>query len=348
MAFGNQWRPSCHFAVAKIDDLIDNPKMSSNSKEILNLNNNALMAATLGFEPNHKWSEVSKNQLNSDILQNEFCDVIGQMNEINLNDNSNQNSIKEQQHRLISFCFSKKESLMLQNYIKNGKADRIHDAFKSSPKEICRVSKNVFGNYVIQLLLQFGTDQQKDHISDKISDNCKDLAFNKYGSRVVETAIKHATDRNAKKFIKNLQDKFVQCSIDINGTHIVQSLIEKDAEIANNVLNDEEVIFLLSKDTNGSRVVQKMILYFRGAKQNDLLEKIMSKIKVLVLDRNGNYVVQTMLRLRHPNIFSRICDLVTKDIRKYSCHKYARSRLHFYKKLFNNSNFVNFKALAKS
>ncbi len=47
----------------------------------------------------------------------------------------------------------------------------------------------MFGNYVIQKILEYGTKEQKKHISTILLGRVKELSLDMYGCRVIQKAI---------------------------------------------------------------------------------------------------------------------------------------------------------------
>ncbi len=66
-------------------------------------------------------------------------------------------------------------------------------------KNLKELRTDVYGNYVVSHVLEFGENSDRIRISDEIIDDIVELSMHKYGSNVVEKCLQHlSADRKSQ------------------------------------------------------------------------------------------------------------------------------------------------------
>merc|ERR1711990_272727 len=86
---------------------------------------------------------------------------------------------------------------------------------------------DVFGNYVVQRLIQYGSEGEKENLVKCIKGNVVGLTLHVYGCRVVQTALEHLSQDTRRDIINELQGHVLECVKDQNGNHVIQKCIEQ-------------------------------------------------------------------------------------------------------------------------
>ena len=85
---------------------------------------------------------------------------------------------------------------------------------------------DVFGNYVVQKLLEHGTPAQKHSILNLLQGHLVPLSRQMYGCRVVQKALECCDPQLLVPLARELSGAVLDCVHDQNGNHVVQKLVE--------------------------------------------------------------------------------------------------------------------------
>ncbi|KAF0990464.1 hypothetical protein HZS_6876, partial [Henneguya salminicola] len=156
---------------------------------------------------------------------------------------------------------------------------------------------DVFGNYVIQKLFDYGNEDHRMAILIKIKGNVLHLAVQMYGCRVIQKAIECGSKKIQKVIIHELKDHVLDCIKDQNGNHVIQKCIEKIHPKRLNFIINEITgrVVELSTHPYGCRVIQRILEFFEACQKMSIATELLDEIPSLVLDQYGNYVVQHIL-----------------------------------------------------
>ena len=89
------------------------------------------------------------------------------------------------------------------------------------------LSKDQFGNYVIQKLFEFSENSRRRQIISQLEGQIHELTLDTYGCRVVQKAIDVLGIDDIKKILKEIKKDIKKCIEDQNGNHAIQKLVEK-------------------------------------------------------------------------------------------------------------------------
>lgn len=190
------------------------------------------------------------------------------------------------------------------------------------------------GNYVLQRLLEHGTDDMKEIIGRRILDEgVVDLSFQGYGCRLVQGAIGTLHRDDVSNIVLALRGQVLDLILDNNGNHVVQKSIvvvnafasvgadgtekhdscqpEDDGSCDDNPKTPQGIVSCLDHVVDevtdnmeqlathpyGCRVVQRLLEHSTGDHKNRVLDSIMSMDSFVSLFNHqyGNYVCQCAL-----------------------------------------------------
>merc|ERR1719215_2181376 len=158
---------------------------------------------------------------------------------------------------------------------------------------------DVFGNYVIQKFLEFGSVEQRVQLLNSIKGHVLQLSLQMYGCRVIQKgleAFSHLPEHQID-IVKELEGHVLKCVKDQNGNHVVQKVIECVPSEHLNFIVDAFAgqVYQLSTHPYGCRVIQRILEHCNQDQTAQILDEIHPQTEQLTMDQYGNYVVQHIL-----------------------------------------------------
>ncbi|KAF4033433.1 Pumilio-family RNA binding repeat domain-containing protein [Phytophthora infestans] len=218
------------------------------------------------------------------------------------------------------------------------KADAFNEIFPNS----LLLMTDVFGNYVIQKFLEYGSLEQQQLLVELMTSNMISLALQVYGCRVIQRALEVTQVEEQLALIRQLKGHVMKCVTDQNGNHVLQKCIEaaswkRAAECKGlrpqRFVTGEDIQFIidsfvgqaasLSTHSYGCRVIQRVLEHCAPNQIRPLLDEIIYKCRDLVKDQFGNYVVQHVISHGEPDQRNIVMQAVLPEIARWSQHKYA-------------------------
>lgn len=202
---------------------------------------------------------------------------------------------------------------------------------------------DVFGNYVIQKFLEYGTLLQQKLLVERMTENMLSLALQVYGCRVIQRALEVTQVEEQLALIRQLQGYVMKCVVDQNGNHVLQKCVEAaswkrrmergDLLSPLPAVQGSDIQFIidsfvghaasLSMHSYGCRVVQRVLEHCSPDQTRPILSEIIFKCRDLIKDQFGNYVVQHVVSHGDPEQRAVIKQTVFPEIARWSQHKYA-------------------------
>ncbi|KAL3800465.1 hypothetical protein HJC23_011702 [Cyclotella cryptica] len=191
---------------------------------------------------------------------------------------------------------------------------------------------DIYGNFILQKLLDVGTDEMKNTIGAALNGHVVELSTKVYGCRVLQKAFEVLDQETAAKLIMSLSGSIRDCIYDKNGNHVIQKAVmvlsshakasQDRGEVPStgvqsglNVIIDEIVLHTegLSKHSYGCRVVQRMVEKCIDPQKSRILDSIMKCHLSLLDDQYGNYVIQRAIAFGRPSDRNAIFSTVTSN-----------------------------------
>lgn len=210
--------------------------------------------------------------------------------------------------------------------------------------------KDVFGNYVVQKLLdpKVGTPEQQVQLCDRaIVGNVVDLSMHMYGCRVIQKLVeqvfghKNGNMRNGggaggnKMYSVEYQDAVLlelkgmvmDCVRDQNGNHVIQKCIEKVRPISRiSFMLDvfEGKFTMMARHPYGCRVVQRVLEHCDKTIVSSSLDELIAQATALTSDQYANYVVQHIITHQPQGVHrTELFKVVTNNVLNFSQHKFG-------------------------
>ena len=185
--------------------------------------------------------------------------------------------------------------------------------------------KDPFGNYLIQKLCYTLTPEQILQLLKILSTNILDIGANSHGTRVIQHIINFLkTPELIQYFITIIQPYVIPLLKELNGTHIIQKFntdYPKYSNIINKIVIDN--CESLATHRHGCCVLQKYLDSPDEEMKRNLINSLIDKCLVLIIDQFGNYVMQSVLLLNDVEASNAIASKLVENAAYYSKHKYS-------------------------
>ncbi|CAD6933044.1 unnamed protein product [Tilletia controversa] len=194
---------------------------------------------------------------------------------------------------------------------------------------------DVFGNYVIQKVLQYGTPEQRKLVLHTMQGQIVNLSLGTYGCRVVQKALEVLELEDQIIVAEELRGFVHACVKDQNANHVIQKVIETTAAaVANGAGGDPECVDFIPLSFRGQvlplaahcyscRVLQRIFEHGTESQKRPLLDELLSASQRLMQDQYGNYVVQWVLQQGSPSDRLDVIRKTKGNILQLSRHKFA-------------------------
>ena len=188
------------------------------------------------------------------------------------------------------------------------------------------LSKDAFGNYLIQKLCDKINQTQIKKLLEIMSNNILDIGSNSYGTRVIQYMIDFLKTKELLEFFYTIIKPFIIPILkELHGTHIINKFVDKFPQYVpeiNKIIIDN--CSLLANHKHGCCILQKKIIEGKDTNfKNELINNLLNNCIVLIVDKFGNYVIQTILLLNDSNINSIIVKKICENLPFYSKHTYG-------------------------
>jgi len=225
-------------------------------------------------------------------------------------------SLRQIEGHIVEFCQDQNGSRFIQQRLEMGDAAEQEICMKELLPAIRKLRNDVFGNYVVQKLLDFGTPSTKLSIRQTLEGEVLPLSLQMYGCRVVQKALEALDEDDLPKMLREFHHNVLSCIHDQNGNHVIQKCIEVVSTKSKKALQNgdierskhlrEQIDFIiddimrnmmsLSCHPYGCRVVQRILEHCDEYKRLTVLDEIQKCHRKLLGDQYGNYVIQHVLQ----------------------------------------------------
>jgi pumilio RNA-binding family len=203
---------------------------------------------------------------------------------------------------------------------------------------------DVFGNYVLQKLFEFGTPDQCESLARLLTNQCVQLSMQMYGCRVVQKALEYVGTDRLIAIVGEFENPpvLLRCVHDSNGNHVIQKCIEITSKAAQDLIDTQpevaeylnsriEIIIEafkgrvkeLSSHPYGCRVIQRILEHGSNDQKTIILEELRQYYPELIQDMYGNYVIQFVMQHGWESDRQILIKEVQSKLLDFSQHKFA-------------------------
>ena len=332
-----------------LDNININNELKSNYYENNTINfpqnnfiniNNMNLKSNFFYLNNFNKSQLSMNSLHSLNSSNKNKSNI-KTNQKNYNGKNNPNKSKNYNEKLVLMIKSQSGSKSIQKKIEEKQNEFTTKLYEQIKNNLVEIINDQYGNYVIQKLVEHCDKKIISQMLKKLyygnngennfKNNLLEISINPYGTRALQKMLdnlgNNMTEEDINILLKFSQGNIYQMMKDINGNHVIQSIIEniknKDhltpiyKEICDNIVN-------IMKTKSGSCCVFPKILNNINEEDSDkMINCIIDNIEKLINDENANFAIQKIIKLNKNVYNNKIYNYLQDKIVKLSIQKFS-------------------------
>ena len=121
---------------------------------------------------------------------------------------------------VVEFCQDQNGSRFIQQRLEIANTSEQQVVMAEVLPAVRQLRNDVFGNYVVQKLLEFGTHQMKAQLRDTLKGEMLPLSLQMYGCRVVQKALETLDEDDLPKLLIEFHHNVLSCIHDQNGNSI--------------------------------------------------------------------------------------------------------------------------------
>ena len=348
---------------SNLDNININNELKSNYYENNNLNfpqnnfiniNNMNSKTNPFYLKNFNKSQLSMNSLHSFNSSNKSKSNL-KTNQKNYNGKNNPNKSKGYNEKLVLMIKSQNGSKTIQKKIEEKQNEFTSKLYEQIKNNLFEIINDQYGNYVIQKFVDHCDKKiislmlKKLYFATNGENNYKnylyEISINPYGTRALQKMLdnlgNNMTEEDINILLKFSQGNIYQMMKDINGNHVIQSIIEniknKDyltpiyKEICDNIVN-------MMKTKSGSCCVFPKILNNINEEDSDkMINCIIDNIEKLINDENANFAIQKIIKLNKNIYNNKIYNYIQDKIVKLSMQKFSSNVIETF--IVNISSF---------
>eukprot|EP01065_Artemidia_motanka_P018961 TRINITY_DN2235_c1_g1_i6.p1 TRINITY_DN2235_c1_g1~~TRINITY_DN2235_c1_g1_i6.p1 ORF type:complete len:806 (+),score=222.08 TRINITY_DN2235_c1_g1_i6:167-2584(+) len=229
------------------------------------------------------------------------------------------------QGRVVEHMADQDASRLLQKKLESSTPQECDAVCQEILPAAVDLMKNVFGNYVLQRLLEHCSVTMRKALAGCIKGHVIELSMHTYGCRIVQKCIEIMDPAARDAIFQELDGHVAMCVRDQNGNHVIQKCVERMPQHVRFIVQTfVGRVCEFATHTYGCRCLQRILENCHGHEEIvPILEEVLEHVHSLVTDQYGNYVVQHVLINGNPQYQY----TVTHKLRGYytvlSTHKFA-------------------------
>lgn len=226
---------------------------------------------------------------------------------------------------IVDFSQDQDGSRLIQRFMEDGNTHNAMQIFNEVKPVLRELVTDVFGNYVVQKLLESGIQEVRDEVVESMRGDVLNLSLQTYGCRVVQKAFDHVDFHQQLTLAAELDGAVPSCVLNQNANHVIQKCIETMPDNCQFIINSFlGRVLELSCHAYGCRVLQRVFEKCRNQSHlKELLDEVLANTAALVADQYGNYVVQHALINSPRPIQAEIIRILSPRIKELACSKFA-------------------------
>ena len=252
----------------------------------------------------------------------------------------NKNALKEENPSffLQDQLYCRQIQTKLEKNVKNLKyTEEFYEIIKP---RLIEIIEHQFGNYVIQkfleVLLSQGNKKIFESIFLDINEKLFSICIHNYGTRVIQKTLekfekidysKIETEKLNSVFQYMIEKHLYELCCDKNGNHVYQKLLKifPKENNKNDFLFDElvKISFKVSIIQQGATLLNAALEQGNENQKEKLCEAIVDNIGDLIIDKYGNYTIQTIFKLMKEKINQKIYKYIDDNLLRLSKEKFS-------------------------
>ena len=318
----------------------ENNNMNIPQNNFFNINN-MNSKPNFFFFNNFNKSQLSMNSLHSLNSSNKNKSNL-KKNQKNFNGKSNQNKIKNYNEKLILMIKSQNGPKTIQKKIEEKNNEFFSKFYEQIKNNLFEIFNDQYGNYVIQKFVEHCDKKilslmlKKLYYGPSIENNYNknylfEISINPYGTRALQKILDNLGNSLSEEDI-NIILKFSQGNIypmikDINGNHVIQSIIEniKNKDYLTSIYKEmcDNIIPIMKTKSGSCCVFPKIFNNINEEDCDKMINCIIDNIDKLINDENANFAIQKIIKLNKNFYNNKIFNYIQDKILKLSMQKFS-------------------------
>ena len=231
------------------------------------------------------------------------------------------------QGNFINIIKDHKGSRIFQNYLKNTHSDILHQILMEILPYLKDLIIDPYANYFCRRFFTYLNQKDRNEYLNSIKDSLVELSCNIIGTYPIQGIIEFIGSKTEKQLVINsIKNYIYKLAFDPYGSHVIEKIIscfEEDLSyfiydfIINNFIN-------LAYNSNGICLVKKMIIFIHKQKYHQQIKKIIQENSFnLIKHPYGNYVFQVLINNWNEKEVFEIFNLFKNQLSTLSLEKYA-------------------------
>jgi mRNA-binding protein PUF3 len=233
--------------------------------------------------------------------------------------------LKDIWNHIVEFSGDQQASRFIQQKLETANSDERDQVFAEIEPNAVQLMKDVFGNYVMQKLFEYGDQVQKKVLANAMKGKVVDLSMQPYACRVVQKALEHVLVEQQTELVKELESDLIKVAKDQHGNHVIQQaivLVPRE-HIDFMMAGLKGHVYELASHQYGCRVVQRVLEHGTEVDKTAMMLELHASSSMLITDVYGNYVIQHVLEKGKPEDRAKMIGVVTPQLLTLSRHKNA-------------------------
>jgi hypothetical protein len=206
---------------------------------------------------------------------------------------------------------------------------------------ICTLTRDLYGNHVVQRCLKVFPREETEFISQEIKSDLVGACSHPYGCCVMQLVLERSNIDELKTFVSKLQKDTVRLAQCPYGNYVVQLLVGlKDPETTSCMIAGMKGhIGDLSAHKFSSNVVEKCLQVGDREARSTLIKELITSAKFerLLQDPFGNYVVQKAMSVAQGELLTEVMDAIRPFVDSLRAAPYGR---RIYNKFYKHERIM--------
>ena len=334
---------------SNLDNININNELKSNQYEnYINIqpnnnyiNKNTNSKSNFFFFNNFNKSQLSMNSLHSLNSSNKNKSNI-KKSQKNVNKNfKNKEKVKNYNEKLILMIKSQNGSKSIQKKIEEKSKEFTTKFYEQIRNNLFEIINDQYGNYVMQKFVEHCDKKiislllKNLYYTSNFENNSKNLLYeisiNPYGTRALQKMLDNLSpaisEEDTNIILKFCQNNVYSMIKDINGNHVIQSIIEniknKDyltpiyKEVCDNIVN------ILKTKSGSCCVFPKILNNINDEDSDKIINCVIDNIDKLINDENANFAIQKIIKLNKNIYNNKIYNYIQDKVVKLSTQKFS-------------------------
>ena len=231
--------------------------------------------------------------------------------------------------KIIAMIKDQSGSKFIQKKIEEKSSEFLYKLYEQIKSNLIDIINDQYGNYVIQKYVEFCDKKIISLMLNQLQNSLFEVSLNSYGTRALQKMIENLSplfDDDINIILNFVKGNVFKMIRDINGNHVIQSIIEaiKNKDKLTPLYSEmNEHLIEISKIKQGCCVFPKVLNNIREDDLANFINNIIKNLDTLINDEYGNFIIQRIIKLNRENYNNQIFDLIKNKIVQLSTQKYS-------------------------